>query len=309
MFSKATHKPKMKRRLFGREGADKIAGIFFFIPFGVLFLLFTVIPVITAIVLSFTNYTVLQEPITVWFKNYVYLFTEDDTFILALRQTLTFALFSGPIGYIVSFMVAWAIDTLKFKKFYALAFYAPSITSGIAMSVIWLFFFAPDRLGLINNLLLDMGAISDPILWTQNPEWVLFLVVFVSVWMGMGNGFLGFLAGFQNMDREVFEAGAIDGVTNKFQELIYLVLPLMKPMLLFGAVNTIAGSFGIYDIPLTLVGFPGPDNSAITLVGHLNDFAFNRMDFGYACTIAVIMFAMTFLLGRVVFKLLDSKDE
>lgn len=198
---------------------------------------------------------------------------------------------------------------LKGKRFFALAFYAPSITSGIAMGVVWLYFFSPDRYGFINNFLYNLGFIDKPILWTQDPSKILVIVVIVSVWMGMGNGFLAFLAGFQGMDHEVFEAGKIDGIRNKLQELIYLTLPMMKPMLLFGAINTISASFGVYEIPMTLAGSPGYENASLTLVGHLNDYAFTRMDLGYASAIAVVLFAMAFIVGRIVFKVLDSKDE
>jgi multiple sugar transport system permease protein len=292
-----------------RKNREGLAAILFFTPFGILFLLFTIVPVVVAVVLSFTNYSVLQSPILVGINNYKYLFTQDNLFIVALKNTLSFALFSGPIGYVVSFLVAWIIDSLRFKKFFSLAFYAPSITSGIAMSVVWLYFFSPDRYGFINNFLLQNGFIDTPILWTQDPSKVLVIVIIVSVWMGMGNGFLAFLAGFQNMSTQVYEAGRIDGIRNKFQELIYITIPMMKPMLLFGAINTIAGSFGVYEIPMTLAGTPGPENSALTLVGHLNDYAFTRMDLGYASAVAVVLFAMTFIIGRVIFKALGSKDE
>lgn len=289
-----------------REG---IVASLFFTPFGILFLLFTILPVVVAIVLSTTTYSVLEPPIFKGFENYQYMFTLDNRFVKALTNTLTFAFFSGPLGYIASFLFAWIINTLSAKKLFSLLFYAPSITSGITMSVIWLYFFSPDRYGLINDVLLRYGFIETPILWTQDPSKIVFIVVVVTVWMGLGNGFLAFLAGFQNMPNEVFEAGKIDGVKNKFQELIYLTVPMMKPMLLFGAINTIAGSFGVFEIPVTLAGSPGPENAALTLVGHLNDYAFVRMDMGYGSAIAVVLFALAFGVGRIVFKVLDSKDE
>ena len=292
-----------------KKNREGLVAVLFFSPFAILFILFTIVPVVTALILSCTTYSVLQTPIFVGLDNYKHLFTQDDFFVTALKNTMVFALFSGPIGYIVSFIVAWCIDTLKFKKFFALAFYAPSITSGIAMSVIWLYFFSPDKFGLVNNALINFGFIDKPILWTQDPSKILIIVVIVSVWMSMGNGFLAFLAGFQNMSKEVFEAGQMDGISNKFQELIYLIIPMMKPMLLYGAIITIVGAFSIYDIPLTLAGSPGPDNAGLTIVGHLNDYSFARMDLGYACAIAVILFAMTFIIGRIIFKVLESKDE
>ena len=289
-----------------REG---LVASLFFTPFGILFMLFTIIPVVVAVVLSFSTYSVLEDPIWIGFQNFQSIFTQDTLFITALKNTLLFAFFSGPIGYIVSFIVAWVINTLKAKKFFSLMFYAPSITSGLAMGVVWLYFFSPDRYGFINNFLAQNGFISDPILWTQDPAMILFIVVIVSVWMGMGNGFLAFLAGFQSMPTEVYEAAKIDGIRNKFQELVYITLPMMKPMLLFGAINTVAGSLGVYEIPMTLAGSPGPANAALTLVGHLNDYAFVRMDLGYGSAIAVVLFGITFILGRIIFTVLGSKDE
>lgn len=283
--------------------------ILFFLPFGILFLVFTILPVLIALFYSLTTYSVIQDPIFVGIQNFKYLLTEDNTFIIAFTNTLTFAFFTGIIGYFASFFVAYIIDGLRLKKFFALAFYAPSITSGIAMSVIWLYFFSPDINGLINSVLMQNGLIHQPILWTQDPDKILFVVVVVSVWMGMGNGFLGFLAGFQNLNRETFEAGKIDGVKNKFQEMIYIIFPQMKPMLLFGAINTIVGAFSIYDVPVSLAGSPGPDNATLTIVGHINDYAFVRMDLGYATAVTMVLFVITFTLGRIMFKVLDSSDE
>lgn len=302
-----TLKPKKKQRL-GHSWKDIGIAWAFFLPFFILFVVFTIVPVVIAIVLSFTNYTVLQEPLWVGLNNYVDLLTSDNEFLTAMQNTFAFAICSGPISYIASFIFAWVIDGLKFKNVFSLAFYAPSLCSGIAMGSIWLVFFAPDSTGHLNNLFLKMGWISSPILWTQTAAYILPIVTVVSVWMGMGNQFLGFLSGFQGLDRQVFESGAIDGIRNRYQELIYLILPMMKPMLLYGAINTITGSLGIYDIVVTIAGFPGPDMAGLTIAGHLNDYAFTRFDMGYASAIAVILFAITFILGRVVFKVLAEKD-
>ena len=298
-----------KENIFARIIREHGLAILFFLPFLILFILFTVVPVVTAIYLSFTNYTILQEPIWRGFDNYRDLLTSDNAFIIALTNTFSFAIWSGPLGYMASFIMAWIIDNLKLRNAFALAFYAPSITSGIAMSVVWLYFFSPDRLGFLNNILFELWIIDKTLLWTQEPRYILHIVVIVSVWMGMGNGFLGFLAGFQGLDKQVFESGAIDGIRNKFQELIYLILPMMKPMLLYGAITTIVGSLSIFDIVISIAGFPGPQNAGLTLVGHLNDHAFTRFNMGYASAIAVVLFLATFILGRIVFKVLQTKDE
>ena len=297
-----------KQRL-GHTLKDKSVAWAFFIPFFIFFITFVIVPVIVAIVLSFTNYTVLQPPMNIGLQNYIYLITYDNNFLTAITNTFQFAIISGPISYLASFIFAWVIDGLKFKNVFSLLFYAPSLCSGIAISQVWLVVFSPDMYGHLNNLLLHFGWISTPVLFTQTPAWVLPMVVIVSVWMGMGNGFLGFLAGFQNLDKQVFESGAIDGVRNKYQELIYLILPMMKPMLLFGAINTITSSLAINDVVTSLVGFPGPGMAGLTLLGHINDYAFTRFDIGYASAIAVILFLITFGLGRIVFRVLSEKEE
>ena len=300
---------KVKKQRLGHSPKDIGTAWAFFMPFMVLFIAFTIVPVVLAIYLSFTNYTVIQSPINIGLKNYTYLLTSDNNFITAIQNTFAFAICSGPISYIASFIIAWVIDGLKFKNVFSLAFYAPSLCSSIAMSAIWLVFFSPDSNGHLNRLFLDMGWIAKPILWIQEPKYILPIVTIVSIWMGMGNGFLSFLAGFQGLDKQVFESGAIDGVKNKYQELIYLILPMMKPMLLYGAINTITGSLGIFDIVVNIAGFPGPSMAGLTIAGHLNDYAFTRFDIGYASAIAVILFLITFVLGRVVFKVLGSKDD
>jgi len=283
-------------------------GYMFLLPFLILFLIFTVVPVVVALGTSFTNYNMLQAPRWVGINNYKLLLTDDDVFIIAIKNTFTFALISGPAGYMASFFAAWVINQLKFRKGFALAFYAPSITSGVAMSIVWLYFFSSDRYGFINNILINLGIINEPILWNMDTKTIMPVVIFISVWMSMGTGFLVFLAGLQNVPRELYEAGAMDGIKSRFQELWFLTLPLMKPQLLFGAINSIVGSIGVFDIAVSVAGIPSPNYAAHTIVAHLYDYAFIRFQMGYASGIAVILFVITFLLGRICLKVFSSKD-
>ena len=284
-------------------------GYAFLAPFLILFTIFIVAPVITAIGLSFTDYNMMQTPHIVWFNNYKLLFLDDKVFITAISNTLTFAIITGPVGYLLSFFAAWVINQLKAKRFFALAFYAPSITSGVAMSQVWMVAFSGDRLGYINDFLLKHGFIDEPILWNTDPKYIMFVVMFIQLWMSMGTGFLVFLAGLQNVDRSMYEAGAIDGVKNKFQELWYITLPAMKPQLLFGAINSITGAFAVFDIAVAVAGMPSPNYAAHTIVAHLYDYAFIRFQMGYASAVAVVLFLITFILGRIVMRVLSSKDE
>lgn len=276
-------------------------------PYLLLFFLFTILPVGASLVLSLTDYDMLSAPSFVGVSNYVYLFLEDDVFLIALKNTFTFAFISGPVTYIMSFVFAWLIcQTGKMRNFFSLAFYAPSICSGIAMSTIWLYFFSSDSYGFINSFLMNIGIISSPIQWTLDTRYVLGVIIFISIWMGMGTTFLTFIAGFQGLSEELSEAAKIDGIRNGTQELIYIILPQMKLQLLFGAINSIVAAFGVFDIAVAVGGLPSVDYCAHTLVTHLYDFAFTRFEMGYASCVAVVLFIITFSAGKIVRKILSS---
>ena len=293
-----------RRNSFSRFIRKNYVGYLMEAPFAILFIVFTLAPVAIALFLSFTDYNMLQTPNFVGLKNYELLLVDDPYWWTAVSNTLTYAVIVGPLGYFASFFMAWVLNQLKGRSAFALAFYAPSITSGVAMSVIWLYFFSSDRYGLINNALLNLGIIEDPILWTNNPETIMPVVIFISIWMSMGTGFLVFLAGLQNVDKSLYEAGAIDGVRNRFQELRYLTFPQMKPQLLFGAINAITGAFSVFDIPMTVAGMPGPNYANHTMVMHLYDYAFVRFQMGYASAVATVVFVVTFVVGRVIMRVL-----
>lgn len=288
---------------------DYGAGCLFVAPFVILFSIFVILPVIISFLLSFTSYTMLQPPKFIGLTNYFLLFMEDDIFLIALKNTFIFAFVTGPIGFFLSFMLGWVINNLRFRNFFALAFYAPSITSGIAMSVVWMYFFSSDRYGFVNSILFNLGVINTPILWTINPQTIMPVVIIISLWMSMGTGFLVFLAGFQNISKELYEAAAVDGVKNKFQELFYITIPQMKPQLLFGVITVIVSSFSVFDIAVSVAGIPSPNYAGHTIVAHLYDYAFIRFQMGYASAIAFVLFMLTFSFGRISIRLLSSKAE
>ncbi|PYI57494.1 carbohydrate ABC transporter permease [Paenibacillus flagellatus] len=277
-------------------------------PFLLLFVAFTIVPVFWSIGLSFTSYNMLQPPRWVGLANYRTLFLEDDVFLTAIKNTFAFAVVTGPLSYLISFLFAWIINNLKFSNVFALGFYAPSITSSVALSVVWMYIFSGDRYGLLNSLMLKLGLEDRPFIWLAHPDTMMPVVMFVSLWMSMGSGFLVFLAGLRNVPGELYEAGAIDGIRGKFQELRLLTLPLMKPQLLFGAVNAIVASFAVFDIAKVLVGMPSPNYAAHTIVAHLYDYAFIRFELGYASAVAVFLFLLTLVLGRVCMRLFSSND-
>ncbi len=252
----------------------------------------------------------IQTPEFVGLTNYRNLILEDDVFLTSLGNTLVFALLTGPTGYLASFFMAWLITLMnKGRGAFALAFYAPSLTSGIAMSTIWLIIFSGDRNGYLNNFLMNLGVIIEPILWTKDADYLKWVIVIISVWMSMGTGFLVFLAGLQNIDPSLYEAARVDGMKSRLQELRYITLPLMKPQLLFGAVNAVVGAFAIFDVATSVAGMPSPNYSAHTIVAHLYDYAFIRMNMGYASSVAMILFIMTFVVGRICFYVFRSEED
>lgn len=295
----AVRHPALRRWL--RKNAT---GYAFLAPFLILFAVFVAAPVVVAMYTSLTNYNMIQPARFIGIANYRQLILDDDVFLIALQNTLTFALITGPIGYLASFFMAWLISIAKRGKgFFSLMFYAPSLTSGVAMSTIWLIIFSGDRYGYLNNLLLRWGMILEPILWTKDANYVMAVVMIISVWMSMGTGFLVFLAGFQNIDPALYEAGRVDGIKSHFQELRYITFPMMKPQLLFGAINAIVSSFAVFDVATAVAGMPSPNYAAHTIVAHLYDYAFTRFNMGYASTIAMALFVITFTLGRVCMRL------
>jgi multiple sugar transport system permease protein len=300
---------KVSKFKLSNTGKRVALGYLFLSPFLILFIMFTVVPVVQSVYLSFTYYNMLQPAKWIGLANYSILFLEDDIFLKSLKNTFIFAVIAGPLSYCVSFLLAWVINTLRAKMWFSLAFYVPSITSSIALSIVWLYIFSGDRYGVLNNWMLNWGMISEPILWTANPNTIMPVIIIVSLWMSMGTGFLVFLAGLQNVSPELYEAGSIDGISSRFQELWYITLPIVKPQLLFGAVNAIVASFGVFDIAVAIAGMPSPNYAGHTIISHLFDYAFIRFELGYASAIAVFLFFVTLGLGRIVMKLLSSKDQ
>lgn len=297
-------KPGKLRRFFHTYKT----GLAFFLPFFLLFVLFILVPVLISFVTSLCRYDLINPPSFAGLSNYAQVFLEDDVFLLALKNTLVIAAVSGPAGYLASFLMAWFIHQVRFKRLYSLAFYAPSICSAIAMSTVWLYLFSGDRYGFVNNVLFRLGVITEPIQWNTNVHTILPVVILISVWMSMGSGFLVFLAGFQNIPASLYEAARVDGIRNPVQELWYITLPVMKPQLLFGAVNSVMGAFSAFDIPVAVAGMPSPGYAAHTLVTHLYDYAFIRFDMGKASTVAVLLFLLTFWLQRLCFRIFAERE-
>lgn len=272
----------------------------FLAPYAILFAMFFILPVLTSIFFSFTYYNILESPRFIGLSNYISLLLEDDVFLIGVKNTFMIAVITGPLGYIMSFLFAWLINELPrwIRVIAVIVFYAPSIAGNLF--TIFSVFFRGDAYGYANAFLMDLGIIDAPILWFINPAYMLPICMVVILWMSLGTGFLSFVAGLQGVDRAQFEAGYMDGVKNRWQELWYITLPNMKPMLMFGAVMSITQAFGVCDVTMALCGYPSTDYAARTIVTHLFDYGSSRFEMGYACSIAVILFLMMVLCNKAI---------
>ncbi len=276
-------------------------------PFLLLFTVFTVIPVFATIIISFTNYNVLEVPQFVGWQNYINLFVHDDIFMKSMSNTLVYAVITGPLGFIMAFIVAWILNDMHSDFARALLtfiFYVPTL-SGTAF-IVWKLIFDGDVYGYANSFLISFGFVNEPIQWLTTEAYILPIIIIVQLWMSMGTGFLAMRAGFSAVDRTLYEAAAVDGVKNRFQELFYITIPSMGPNLMTAAVLQITSMFANASISENLVGSPSTNYAGHLIIQHLNDYSSVRYQRGYASAISVILFLMMIGMNKLVLKALDK---
>lgn len=286
-----------------RGGVDNSRVAYLFIaPYVILFSLFIIIPVAIAIGLSFTNFNTIQMPDFVGFANYVNLLTRDAIFMqYVLPNTVLFAIIVGPGGYMLSFFLAWCLSQISKlpRTILALLLYSPSMTSGVAMTVVWRIIFSGDERGYLNALLLNLGWISEPIIYLQEVAYLMPIMIVVALWSSMGVGFLAMLAGMMNIDETMYEAGAIDGVRNRLQEMFYITIPLMKPQMLFGMVMAVVNTFQVGYIGVSLSGAnPTPHYAGQLIVNLIEDYGFIRYEMGYASAASVVLLLLIYTITK-----------
>ena len=289
-----------------REMSRNKIGYLMVAPYYLVFLIFTVVPVFASLFLSLTQFNMLEPPIFIGVDNYIRLLLDDDIFLLACSNTLIFATMTGPVSYLLCLMFAWFINELtpKIRAFVTLIFYAPSISGQVYL--IWQTLFSSDQYGWINGTLMKLGITSGPILWFQDKRYIMTLVIVVALWTSLGTSFLSFIAGFQVVDKSLYEAAAVDGIKNRWQELWYVTLPVMKNQMMFAAIMSITSSFGFGAIVTALCGFPSVDYAAHTIMHHLEDYGGQRWEVGYASAIATILFAIMIGCNLLVNKILSK---
>ena len=280
--------------------------------YGVMFFIFIVVPVIVAVFLSFTFFDTIQPPSFIGLKNYIVLITQDEIFMkYVLPNTIQFAVIVGPGGYLLSFFLAWMLAQLPKlpRTIFALILYSPSMTAGVAMTVVWLTIFSGDQNGYLNSMLQNLSVIQEPIQWLQSPDYLMTIMIVVTLWSSMGVGFLAMLAGILEINPELYEAGSLDGISNRFQEIVHITIPSMKPQMLFGAVMAIVSTFQAGAIGVTLSGGnPTPQYAGQLIVNHIEDFGFLRYEMGYAAAASVVLLMMVWFFARVANRLFSSEE-
>lgn len=306
------HSPAVKESVWTRNWREIKKSKHHYIlmaPYMILFFMFTVIPVVFSMILSFFYFNMLEFPRFVGLQNYSRLLLGDDVFMIALKNTLMFAVITGPVSYIACFLFAWIINELspKIRAFMTLVFYAPSIAGNVYF--IWLIFFSGDAYGYLNGFLMKTGFILEPVQWLTNEHYILTIIIIVQLWLSLGTSFLAFIAGLQTVDHTLIEAGSIDGIKNRWQELWFITLPSMRPQLMFGAVMQITSSFAVADVAIALAGFPSVNYAAHTIVTHLMDYGTIRFEMGYASAIATVLFGLMLGANLLIQKLLRKVGE
>ena len=285
----------------------------FLAPYLILFTVFIIVPTLMAVGLSFTNYNAVQTPQFVGLTNYINLLTQDTIFLqYVLPNTILFAVVVGPVGYLLAFFLAWSLSQLTKlpRTILALIIYSPSMTMGVAMTVMWRVVFLGDQSGIANYVLTQLGVITEPIVWMLNTNYIMPIVIIVALWSSMGVGFLAMLAGLLNVNTELYEAGAIDGIRNRLQEVFYITIPAIKPQMLFGAVMSVVGAFQAGNIGVMLTGSnPTPGYAAQLMVNHIEDYGFTRYEMGYAAAVSVGLLGLIYAFSFVARKLFSAKDE
>lgn len=284
----------------------------FIVPYWTLFFVFVVVPVIAAIYLSFTYFNAIQAPTFIGINNYIELITMDTVFMqFVLSNTLRFALIVGPVGYILSFFLAWMLAQIpgKSRTILAIILYSPSLTLGVAMASMWRIIFSDDAQGYLNSLLLNAGIILEPIQFLQSPQYLMTIMILVSLWSSMGVGFLAMLAGVLNIDQTLYEAAYMDGIRNRAQEIFYITIPSMKPQMLFGAVMAVVTTFQAGGIGVALSGTnPTPQYAGQLIVNHIEDFGFLRYMMGYAATVSVVLLIMVYFISKITWRILGERE-
>lgn len=283
----------------------------FIAPSFLLFAVFLIIPVFASLYWSFTEYNILQPPKFVGFQNYANILFHDPRFWKAMTNTVIFVVGTVPTSIVISLLLAMAIDqNIRFKNWFKTFFFIPSITSIIAISVIWKWLYASGKYGLFNHFLSSVGI--PPVNWL-GIDWTLPSIIMMSVWGGLGYNMILFIAGLQGIPHVFYEAAEVDGASDwdKFRNV---TLPLLRPTMLFVTIMSIISAFQVFEQVYIMTynsegAVGGTLDCALTIVAYLYETGFQRFAMGYASALAYLIFFVLFIVTIINMKIVEKKIE
>lgn len=274
----------------------RFLGLAYLMPYIIGLLVFTAIPFLASLWMSFTEYNLMSPPRFTGLDNYIQLFTDDRMFRRSLGTTLLYVCMTVPIKLVFALFIAYVLNyKLRFINFFRTAFYVPSILGGsVAIAVLWRYIFASN--GLVNMILAVFGV--DPVNWFGDPTNALITITLLRCWQ-FGSAMVIFLAALQSVDKSLYEAAAIDGAS-KFSSFIYITIPLITPVIFFNLIMQMVQAFQEFNGPY-IITQGGPLKSTYLLPLYIYDEAFRRFHMGYASAIAWVLFAIIMALTLVAF--------
>ncbi|SKA85312.1 carbohydrate ABC transporter membrane protein 1, CUT1 family [Clostridium sp. USBA 49] len=278
---------KITYKMSKKEKKETIKGYLFISPWLIGFLLFTLYPMIFSLYSGFTFYDITSIQKWIGLKNYINIFFHDEYFITALKNTAYYVIFSVPLAIIFALLLALLLNTKVWGvKIFRTVYYLPSVLSGVAVTLLWMWIFNPS--GGLANTLLGIIGINGPA-WFNDPKWSKPALIIMRLW-GVGGSMILFLAALQDVPRSLYEAAEIDGATG-FKKFLHVTLPMISPTLLFVMITGINGAFQIFDGPFIISGGTGgPANSTLFYNLYLYNKAFLELQMGYASALAWVLF-------------------
>jgi multiple sugar transport system permease protein len=287
-----------RAKLTKSERKEELLGFLYISPWILGFLAFAAFPILASLTLSFMKWDIYLPPIWVGFKNFTNLFT-DPLFYKSMQVTLTYSALSVPINLVLGLLLSLLLNVkVKGIDFFRTLFYLPSVITGVAVAMLWMWMLN-SKFGLLNYLLSIFG-INGPA-WLQDPQWILPSYVLIGVW-GVGGSAILFLGGLQNIPAHLYEAARVDGA-NVFQRFWKITLPMLTPTLFFLIMMGIIGSFQVFTTAYVIngSGTGGPENAGLFYMLYLYSKAFKSFDMGYASAMAWIGGLISLILAILVY--------
>jgi multiple sugar transport system permease protein len=270
----------------------------FLLPNLVGFLVFTFLPVLAALLISFTNWDLLRPPEWVGLANYERL-VADTTFHRVLRNTTVYVLGTVPIQMAIALLVAMALNQrLPGRTLFRAAYFMPVVASTVAVALVWRWIFHAD-FGLLNSALFMIG-VDDPPNWLSSTRWALPAIIIMSIWQQVGFSMVLFLAGLQSVPQHLYEAATIDGAS-QWDRFLHITIPMLSSTTFFVLVISVINSFQVFDQAFIMTE-GGPANATNTIVFNIYRYAFQFFQMGYAAAMAWVLFGIIFVVTVLQFR-------